>query len=275
MLDWRIIEAMQDDLSKPRGNSMLASWRTCSIQSYCFLVLILLVMASAVSAASESAQVPHELKAKLENTMNDLKMTPSLGSDNPVCRAFADDFRRQTDIQYVSPIVRAESYDDSALTPYKKKCPRLQLNKLITVPARDQARHQQSEEELEAYGNVYLGLHNFQLFKVDINNNPADGEEYVFYYEGERNKKTNQINSGRAYRVINFSQCRIDDGIYFNRGASNQWSLNEIIDYKGKNAIFLLTSSSGPKPLYYLLSLQLYQPSLQRIATLCNYRLSR
>ena len=231
---------------------------------------------SAVCLASQTQNVESR-KQEIIKFMKDVNFLPRpqyIGKDNPLCPAFLEDFKKQRHITYIEPIVRTDNYDDPALQPYRQKCPRLDLRKLIAVD--DRLGHPQglTEKELELIGIVSYGIGNFELFKVDIDNDPTDGEEYIFYYEGEFYPKTNKTSpQNRAYRVVDFSTCEITGGTYFNRLGSAKWTRNAVIEYKGKYYLYALQSAPGDQPSFFNLALKTYSKEKARLIAVCLHGL--
>ena len=93
-------------------------------------------------------------------------------------------------LKFVEPIVRAEYYHDEALLPYRAMCPGMELNKrteLTGDPFVDGVRGLPEAERydaIEATARIYFSTRNFKLYRVDLDHDPTNGEEYVFY--GER-----------------------------------------------------------------------------------------
>ncbi len=93
-------------------------------------------------------------------------------------------------LEFVEPIVRAEYYHDEALLPYRAMCPGMELNKRTELrgdPFVDNVRglpEAERYEAIEATARIYFSTRNFKLYRVDLDDDPTNGEEYVFY--GER-----------------------------------------------------------------------------------------
>jgi hypothetical protein len=231
---------------------------------------------SAACLASQTGSVQAR-KQEIIEFMKDVKFPPRpqyIGKDDPLCPAFLEDFKKQRHIKYIEPIVRTDNYDDPVLQPYRQKCPRLDLRKVIAVDDRLGYPQGLTEEELELIGIVSYGIGNFQLFKVDINNDPTDGEEYIFYYEGEFYPKTRKTSpENRAYQVVDFSTCEITGGTYFNRLGSAKWTRNAVIKYKGNYYLYELQSAPGDQPSFFALGLKTYSKEKARLITACLHGL--
>lgn len=237
------------------------------------LLLLFLLAISSSACAGEPQKKDDSQKKQLIDIMKTVNFVPQLGKDDPFCRTFYEDFKTQANIEHIKPIVKADKYDDPKLKPYQSKCPKLKIHKMMAFHHRDLEIVGEPIDEADAESRaveINYGMNNFQLFKVDINNHPGDGEEYVLYYEGEFDQKLNKAYpANRAYRVVDLTACRIIGGVYFNRGGSAKWTRNGVIRYKGKNAIYELISTSQRE--YYYLTLHMYSDRLKRIAPTCSY----
>ena len=247
------------------------------------ILSILLILAGAASVA-EAADESADEKQQLIDIMKTVDLV-SLDKDVPFCQAFYEDFRQQRNIEHIQPIVKADRYDDPALRPYQERCPKLdfRLSREFLVRGIDVSSLPEDYFEGDVGIPIY-GVGNFQLYKVDIDNNPEDGEELVFYYEGERVEDRRlkwdgtltvdeiTLPEARAYHVLDLDACKIIYGAGFNRGGSAKWTRNGIIRYKGKNAIYTLESWGGTEqPSYHFLELWMYSEKLKRMAPVCAY----
>lgn len=235
-------------------------------------VAALLISVPTVEADQGTAE---EAKKELIEIMKGVNFVPQLGKDNPICKTFYEDFKQQKNIEHIQPIVKADSYDDPALAPYQAKCPKLDFRLSRWTSGKVDLSHL-SREELEELGTPSYGMGHFQLYRLDINNNANDGEEIVFYYEGERAEDRRLPVDGpeivkeiispeaRAYHVLDLSGCKLAGLVHFNQGGSPITTRNGIIRYKGKNVIYVL------RPASYL-ELNMYSEKLKRIAPSCAY----
>lgn len=167
--------------------------------------------------------------------MNDAELAPARGWDTEFCRTLYDDFKKQAHIRHIEPTVRAETYDDPALLPIRERCPNVDFCRTLGVPANWDTTGW-TDEDWEAMGTPTYGLGNFAIYHVDINNNPADGEETVFYYEGEKTivsqlpvgqeTITKEIinPSGRKYRLLDLKACSVTGDVHINFFGSAKWS---------------------------------------------------
>ena len=238
------------------------------------ILSILLILAGAASVA-EAADESADEKQQLIDIMKTVDLV-SLDKDVPFCQAFYEDFRQQRNIEHIQPIVKADRYDDPALRPYQEECPELEMHKTIALEPRDIELGGEPKDEADAEARaveINYGINNFQLYKVDIDNHPVNGDEYLIYYEGEFDQKSNKTYlANRVYQIIDLADCRIVDGVYVNRGGSAKWTRNGIIRYKGKNAIYILESWGGTEqPSYHFLELWMYSEKLKRMAPVCAY----
>ncbi len=216
-------------------------------------------------------------KQELVKIMKTVNFVPHSGKDDPFCQAFYRDFSTQTNIEHIHPLIAVQRYDDPALQPYQRKCPDLKMHKSMAFSHRDLevAGEPTSESDAESRAvSITTGLKNFQFFRLDVNNQPRDGEELLLYYEGVFDQRSGTHLANRAYHEVNLSACKSDKVVYFNQGGSVQWTRNGVVRYKGKNAIYVLGSWTD-KPEYWYLQLEFHSAELKRMAPSCSYRKPR
>lgn len=223
---------------------------------------------------------------ELIEIMKGVHFVPELGKDNPFCKAFYEDFKKQARIEHIKPIVAAETYDDPALKTYRDKCPKFDFRRTLSASVGNTRGW--TKEAWETLGIHTYGLSNFALYSVDLDNNPTNEKELVFYYEGESStglvdaeNNSDAIAHGsinpaaRAYQAIDLKRCEYSSpgGTLFNRLGSAKWTRNGIITYRGKNAIYELVSTDQRE--YWNLTLDMYSTRLKRIAPTCTYNKPR
>jgi hypothetical protein len=209
------------------------------------------------------------------------------------CEVFLRDFRTQANIEYVEPVARADSYDDPVWEPYKRRCSdavifdRYECEPKIydAIMARPPAERQR---EWKTTCRHYQGTANFKLFVVDLNNDPKDGKEQVFYYEraqGPLNRPDAKLAYGSGgYRVIDLDRCEVTGGAnshdpysYFYKRSLDNYS--GIVRYQGKHYVFDLYELDGsdrnPDNPHYRLVLNgyaTYSPKIKpKLGTLCSF----
>lgn len=248
------------------------------------LFLCLLIPWSGLVLAEKPVPSTEAIKRELVEIMKSVNFVPQLGEDNPLCKTFYEDFKTQKHIEHLKPILKVDSYDDPALKPYRDQCPDFDFNRNLSASRATGW----TEEEWEAMGTPTYGMSNFQLYRVDLDNNPKNGEELVFYHEGEKTIKQEipydgspkiekeYINpAARGYRTIDLKRCKgTIGGASFGRLGNAQWTRNGIIRYKNKNAIYALESFTN-QPDYWYLELSTYSERLKRVAPTCSYHKPR
>jgi len=213
--------------------------------------------------------------------------------DKPFCQAFVQDFRRQQNIEFIEPVAKADSYEDPVWEPYRRRCPGVPVfddyqcepkiyDAIMAQPGAERQR------EFEAACQHYRGTANFKLFLVDINNNPKDGKEHVFYYEraqgplNQPDAKLNYANGG--YSVIDLDRCGLKGGAeahdpysyFYQRPLEN---FSGIIRYRDRHYIFDLFELEGadrdPNNPNYRLHLSGYsmfgRETKPRLGPICTY----
>jgi hypothetical protein len=213
--------------------------------------------------------------------------------DKAFCQSFLQDFGHQEHIEFIEPVARADTYDDPVWAPYRGRCPGVPIFDDYECEPKiyDAIMAQPPEVRQREFKSVcrhYRGTAGFKLFRVDINNNPKDGKEHVFYYEraqGPLNRpdaKLNYRNGG--YSVIDLDRCELRGGAeahdpysYFYQRPMENYS--GMIKYKDGHYIFDLFELEGadrkPSNLYYVLHLNGYsrfgRDIKPRLGPICDY----
>lgn len=245
------------------------------------LYLAVVIMMSACAFADEGPGVDAQ-RAHIVQLMKELKLEPFLGKDSPLCREFLEDFRHQTNIKYIEPILQTDDYDDPKLRPYKEKCPNLELNKHMAYRPRDyeDAMKLPREERDAMASQISYGTRNFKLFRVDINNNSADGEEYIFYDEARRTVRPfdykGKILAPEAgdYAVVDFTRCQFTGGAHvgdvygkYPRTAN----VHGVIQYRQKYYIYAFEALSSGFGRLALNGYALAPTGEQKFGSICAY----
>ena len=140
-------------------------------------------------AVAEEPPAGEAAKAEaVKRIMAGREFTVAEDDDPAMCTPLLEAFQAQRDIEYIEPIARAERYRDPAFEPYRAMCPGWEFNRwhysqIISALDDMNLPEDQRQESLEATGKHYFGTRNFKLYRLDLDGNPANGEEYVFYAE--------------------------------------------------------------------------------------------
>ena len=194
--------------------------------------------------------------------MNQGQFKAYIQDDAKFCAAFLDDFTKQKGIKYIKPIVEVDNYNDPKLQNYFKQCPKGEFNrnslihhartleeqeemdKLVHVKELELGRAL-TEEEKEKVLNLRIDSYatkNFKLYKVDIDNNAKNGDEFVFYADGYKTAE-DYYNSYGGYKIVDLEKCKIksdfptNDQYYFGTPEPVE-NYNGIFKYKGKYYMF-------------------------------------
>ena len=255
--------------SKNRGRAVSQFVEALGALGFVLLTLLVQVYEARAQGGVQARHVRALLSAALplrsDGYVNNKHLT--------FCTRFLTDFRAQSNIEYVEPVATAHTYDDAAFGVYKKRCPRLAMNRLQQCePAVARSIREEPEAKrpqlFEKECQQYYGTANFSMYHVDIDNNPRNGKEYLFYFEravGPRNRQgMRQMTINGGYNLINFQDCEITNAIptndpydYFRDRPSPNY--NGIIRYRSKHYIFDLwsigTLKSSQDQTVYLLNL--------------------
>jgi hypothetical protein len=219
-------------------------------------VLVVIAIGWACSASAQDVSIR---KAEIVKLLQGIKLEQAFGAKDPFCQAFLDDFRQQKNIEHIAPIVQTEDYNDPRLAPYKGKCPKLDFHKsrqpVGAAPHKIQLSPERMKEIEENDNNytIYLDTRNLQLYELEMDDNPANGKEIVFYGESPRVVSSGGIpqpdgpiyNAHRGlYRVISFDGCSEIGGMSVGQlwgPSGGPTESHGVIRYRGKYALYDLT----------------------------------
>ncbi|HYM30397.1 MAG TPA: hypothetical protein VEU47_03810 [Candidatus Cybelea sp.] len=176
------------------------------------------------------------------------------------CERFLSDLKQMRGIEFIEPIVRAESYDDPKLRAYRNKCPKLQFNKAI-MPG-DVA--DMDSDFLDEHGYAYYASRNLKLFKMNVDNVRyvgGRGERFVLYGEDYCLKSNHETCISNVIKVVDFKRCYAID-IDSSTASENDHlkAIGKFITYERKS-YFMDISIVQLHDGYHGSSLQLHQYS--------------
>src|SRR5712692_5271664 len=163
-----------------KNNSSLNFFISYAYLGLCYIFLLVLPVDGKAQLSQPEATKAQTIKQILAKNKFQNKQ-----SKNTFCTQILSDLKTMNGITFMEPIARADSYDDPALAPFKKRCGEQPLKESFHCGARAttgikldrnwKKRRQQLAEICEAW----YGTKNFKVFQLDINNNPKDGEELI------------------------------------------------------------------------------------------------
>lgn len=206
---------------------------------------------------ADKAEAIKRIMAKRE-----FEMRPVVSKQNKAfCEGFLEDFRLQKNVEFIEPDTKSDSYDDPVWQPFRSRCTNLASELFDSYQCEpkiaesiEKMPKEQRDSHYRSECRHYRGTANFKHYFVDINNNPKDGKEHVFYYEraqGPLNRPDAKLNfANGGYWVIDLDRCELEGGsptndpfsYFYNRRLDNY---NGIIRYKGKHYIFNLSDLDG------------------------------
>jgi hypothetical protein len=199
-----------------------------------------------------------------------------------LCQAFFKDFREQKKITYIEPILRTDDYDDPRLKRYTEECPDLELNKHMTFEAGsfEEVMKLPRDERANYAASTSYGTRNFKIYRVDINNNPADGEEYVYYDEAHLFVRPASL-EGRIpvpeagkYRVVDFASCDIEGGVNAGglfRQKTQPMNVHGVMQYRGEQYIYAFEMTDSGAALVELHGYVRTPSGKRSMSSICSY----
>jgi hypothetical protein len=221
-----------------------------------------------------------------EAVLERLGIGPVGGSD--FCQDVLYAMRGEEDITFVEPVARADRYDDPIFKPWQDHCPALALNEVPDFPfgigRQEKPAILDSMPGLSKLDDTHYGTRNFQLYVVDLDNDPANGAETIFHAEHgysywnavmqmglplvppptDRNWNTilppqdapETLDFGPStYSLLDLEQCRVSSVAAvmdpYLAGPPRQENFSGIVRYKGRNFIYSLWNDARYPKLNY------------------------
>ncbi|MEW5949279.1 MAG: hypothetical protein AB1711_07680 [Thermodesulfobacteriota bacterium] len=238
------------------------------------LILVLsLLLGTAGFCEETQQQTEGEMLARIAEDLRADFIPPHLSRqpyDESFCECFLEDLKAQRGIEFIRPILQTDNYNDPGLQAYLGKCPSLQLNK--TMPDRVKSL---PEGERENTGEVWYTNCDFRLYRVDFDNDPKNGEEYLFYGGGMYNLKRKITTDLSGYRLVDFNKCKIVGGKqvsdtvdYVTRRPTGSYT--GVLKYKGRYYIY--DAEFWPRSGTYSLRLhKWYKEIKSKISLFCQF----
>jgi len=228
--------------------------------------------AAGVALGAEPVQTA-QIKEQLVKLLTNITMTLNHAVDEPFCRQFFEDFKKQDKkVEHVQPIVQADRFDDPALTAVVGKCPTV---KWIGAEA-DEPGYPLNTETRDQFGNQSVGTAHFRLYHADIDNDKRTGREHVFYSDGfvpqplpgEDLKEVEELDKTRGWYVaVDFENCATLGGVVVGWGGRNVFPVyNGVIRYQGQVYIYNLDGYEK-----YRLNIEKYTRARKRFEPVCRY----
>jgi len=153
------------------------------------------------------------------------------------CRPMLKDIRLHN-YTIIKPIVSTDDYQDPSLKVYTEKCPNLRLNRINGIaPNQLDYAMTLSEKEREEVGMVVYYTKDFRIYNIDLDNDPENGKEFVFYGAGGYLFWSEEFIDTAMFTVVDFSSCKTKD-IFGSTTGQNAYTKEGIISYGGKYYIY-------------------------------------
>ena len=206
--------------------------------------------------------------ARLVMLVNDKISKPIINHDAEICAGFLEDFKKQSGITYIKPIIEADKYEDPRFDPYKQQCPDFDWHRgEVYLPGVWDSVKDLPKEEQEKSGSISYATRNFRLYQVNINNNAADGKELVFYSEGYVGPSLKP--TGGNYLYLDVESCQTNGGV------STAATINSVTNNKTDNYSYIVNYKSQNYILTYVysgvLKIDKYYQEYQSFIPFCTY----
>lgn len=235
-------------------------------------------------------------RTEIVNIMKKVFLHPEVGRKLPLCKSFYQDFSRQTNIEYIEPLVSTDNYDDPRLMAYLKKCPNLKLNKHAWFGRvnpdqvrrdliREGVQRDQIDEELDKYASgIRYGTKGFKLYEIKSQHKNKIFHDALFYDEKQIVDKpdTSKGREGQlglgTYRLVDFNSCEslygtnVGEAKWIGGGEKSIFSKHDVITYK--NHIYISDLEIVPG-LYGQLRLMAVSSGQKGIDPICVFNWNR
>jgi len=232
--------------------------------------------------------------------LNDIYYVRSYWGDHQFCRSMLKDIK-SNNYTIIEPIVRAGDYKDISLKAYIDKCPDLYLNKRVTLESRiqgyDYIKELPEKEQAES-GWTTRQTKDFRIYYVDLDNDPENGKEYIFYGAGEQrylgvaleedpdvieyvlgmkigdledSVVSARFTGNASFKVVDFSACKKGD-TYTVIAEHDENSSDGIIKYNSKHYIYGFNNIKHENA-FYLEVAELQAEKNKSFSSICLFKL--
>lgn len=198
-----------------------------------------------------------------------------------LCRQMFDDLKQMNSVEFVDPIVQAQSYEDPAFDPWKRQCKgkKEPLHFTYTCDGHTATQYEDDmpvwAKELSANCGAEYGLPPFKLFELPTID-PSQKKHYVFYSDddyGPMNQEWKKPHAGGGFAAGFYTfilpECQFQGGLYARGGARNGPNYNSVIRYRGQ--YYLLTLQNEYDPGWTSLNIESVD---QKNIAVCNWHLA-
>jgi len=235
-------------------------------------ILLALIALLTVPAAARESESTAQIKEQFIKLLASISMKLNLSIDDKFCRQFFEDFKKQEHMEYVQPMIQADQIDDPKLASFLAKCPTV---KWIGANA-DEPGYPLNTMTRDQFGNQSVGTAHFRLYRLDADNNKANGKEHVFYSDefvpepppGEELPPVDELSKSMGqYIAVDIETCSTLGGVVAGNGSGvGVAAYNGIIRYHGRAYIYDVYTIGGLK-----LTLYGYRTRRNNFTPLCHY----
>jgi hypothetical protein len=213
--------------------NLIASYFRSSNFAHAIVVFVVSIVGLETVVAAEVPSAGERFRQIL--TRQEVHLDRNISANPAFCDALLLDLKAKRNIEFVEPLFRTDDPNDSRLKPYhgcKDYWP--------TIPGNP-------PENAYAFLDG-LGTRGFALYRIDLDNNPANGIEELLYAETDPDNPTftpsSQVFPG--YNRIDLKRCLRIEGIpvnetYQGKGAE-MLDVNALIRYSGHYYVLDLSS---------------------------------
>jgi hypothetical protein len=135
----------------------------------------------------KESPLPPELQAVFDAVVMPGRATGE--SPEAWCEGFLADFASQSGVVHIEPAARSTSYADVVFQPWRQHCPTTAFNRwswhvLTSASLIEDWKLPALLPDGLSYPEYSYAARNFRLYEVDLDNDPGNGTETVFYGEG-------------------------------------------------------------------------------------------
>jgi hypothetical protein len=123
------------------------------------------------------------------------------------CNAFLHDLKSGADVHIVEPIGRAQDLDALEKSRWFGRCGASDFAKFVEFEGRiwDSVKDLPRAER-EKYGRTFKMAGPFMLYRIDIDRNPKNGQELLFYGAGASDSRGTRADSS-GFAVLDLNKC--------------------------------------------------------------------
>ena len=194
------------------------------------------------------------LKYEMKNNINYFEESKKIENIDKYAEQFYQDFLNNENIEFISPVYTTDNINDDEFQEYLK---------IYSIKDFEQGKPDPNISLKYASLNETKAHYNYKTYQIDIDNNPKNGLEDIFYSSGFWNEESGENSRYSNYRMFNRNESpgkqflggQSVDCEYYGKEKIKTGSYNGIVKYNKEYYIYEIEK----KYKYYMIEIYKWQ----------------